>query len=158
MRNAFSDLLNQLENLYRQLNQSKIFKNDLNLTLVDLRVLEFIWTRFACNMKTIADDMYLAASTATGIIDRLDEKDLVTREHSKEDRRKVFLKLTPKGEKVLNEIRESVLVKMKKRLKNFTDKEIVAILELLKKLTITLEEHESDDKNIDNIKQETLVR
>ena len=45
----------------------------------------------------IAKHVHLSPSTVVGVLDRLEEKDLVTRERDQKDRRKVYVRLTEKG-------------------------------------------------------------
>ncbi len=48
--------------------------------------------------KELAGQVYLSSSTIVGILDRLEAKNLITRERSKVDRRQIHLKLTDQGE------------------------------------------------------------
>lgn len=47
--------------------------------------------------RTLADKIHVNPSTLVGILDRLESKELVARCRSTEDRREVFVELTPKG-------------------------------------------------------------
>lgn len=51
-------------------------------------------------MGELSGKLGLALSTVTGIIDRLVERELVTRDRSEDDRRIVVVKLTPRGRKM----------------------------------------------------------
>lgn len=51
-------------------------------------------------MREIADYLRVAVSTVTGLVDKLEEKKLVKRERSDEDRRIIKIALTPKGQKI----------------------------------------------------------
>lgn len=46
----------------------------------------------------LAKNVYLSPSTVVGIVDRLEEKQLVMRKRSSEDRRQVHISMTPTGE------------------------------------------------------------
>lgn len=48
-------------------------------------------------LKSLAAEIYLSPSTCVGIVDRLENKGLVRRERSTQDRRQVFLYLTERG-------------------------------------------------------------
>lgn len=70
--------------------------------LVDLSKQEanVIYTLGRCGasiMRELADNLRLHVSTMTGIVDKLAEKDLVSRERCDEDRRIVRVSLTEKG-------------------------------------------------------------
>ncbi|EGG98570.1 Putative regulatory protein associated with the ectoine operon [gamma proteobacterium IMCC2047] len=52
-------------------------------------------------MGSLAKDVSLSQATVTNILDRLEAKELVVRERSTEDKRKVFTQLTAKARVVL---------------------------------------------------------
>jgi DNA-binding MarR family transcriptional regulator len=52
----------------------------------------------------LAERLQIQHHSAVELVDRLAEKDLVTRSRSSEDRRAVFVQLTPRGEQVLAEL------------------------------------------------------
>ncbi|WP_336087241.1 MarR family winged helix-turn-helix transcriptional regulator [Nocardia sp. SSK8] len=56
-------------------------------------------------MRALADRMACDASNVTGIINRLEKRDLVRRETSATDRRVTTLVITPEGERVAEAIR-----------------------------------------------------
>ncbi len=61
-----------------------------------------------CTMSELAKECGLALSSMTGVIDRLVSKEYVRRTRDEgEDRRKVFVKLDRKGEKIYQELLES---------------------------------------------------
>ncbi len=49
----------------------------------------------------LAKKVYLSPSTLVGIVDRLEEKQLVTRKRDNKDRRQVQISITPKGEELI---------------------------------------------------------
>ncbi|MCL5998347.1 MAG: MarR family transcriptional regulator [Chloroflexi bacterium] len=57
-----------------------------------------------CSMSELADRIHQSSATMTGIVDRLVEKGWVTRRRSEEDRRAVFVALTPDGQNILNRV------------------------------------------------------
>jgi DNA-binding MarR family transcriptional regulator len=66
----------------------------------ELRVVIFLGRSGPSIMRQIADHLGLAMSTATGIVDRLVQKELVRRERPDENRRIVKVELTDKGRQV----------------------------------------------------------
>jgi DNA-binding MarR family transcriptional regulator len=67
----------------------------------------------------IADRLGITSSTATGLVERLAEGGYISREHSKEDRRQVLLRLLPKGRRMMagfRKHRQSRLQKLMTRL------------------------------------------
>ena len=57
-----------------------------------------------CSMSELAERIQQSSATMTGIVDRLVEKSWVTRRRSEEDRRAVFVSLTPEGENLLKQV------------------------------------------------------
>lgn len=49
----------------------------------------------------LAKKVYLSPSTVVGIVDRLEEKNLVERNRSSKDRRQVHISITPRGEQLI---------------------------------------------------------
>lgn len=57
-----------------------------------------------CSMSELAERIHQSSATMTGIVDRLVEKGWVTRRRSEEDRRAVFVALTPEGQNILTRV------------------------------------------------------
>jgi DNA-binding MarR family transcriptional regulator len=55
-------------------------------------------------MGELCQKMYLACSTATDLIDRMERNDLIERERDSEDRRVIRLKTKPKGLQIIEEV------------------------------------------------------
>jgi len=75
-----------------------------DITTTQLMVLECLATCGHCKMQKLVDALKVKFSGVTAIVDRLVKTGFVSREHGKEDRRTVFVALTPKGKKVLHEV------------------------------------------------------
>ena len=56
------------------------------------------------SLSELSERIRAQNSTVTGIIDRMERENLVSRERSKEDRRVVYIKLTAKGRRLAEEI------------------------------------------------------
>ena len=48
--------------------------------------------------KELGEKTLITKGTLTGVLDRLEQKNLITRERGGDDRRQLFIKLTPAGE------------------------------------------------------------
>lgn len=71
-----------------------------DITRQEIRVIEILGKKSPCIMSEIAEQMMLAVSTLTAIIDNMVEKKLVSRERSEKDRRIVKVKLIEKGNEI----------------------------------------------------------
>jgi MarR family transcriptional regulator, organic hydroperoxide resistance regulator len=84
----------------------------LNLTIAQVKSLFYILSEGTINFRQLSAAMKVTPSNVTGIIDRLVEQDLVTRTENPEDRRMLMLRLTEKGENLINNLREHRLNEM----------------------------------------------
>jgi MarR family transcriptional regulator, organic hydroperoxide resistance regulator len=79
---------------------------DLDLTIAQLKSLFFINYEGVTNSKSLATALGVTPPNVTGIIDRLVEHDLVSRDYNQLNRRELLLQLTPKGKELLNNLKE----------------------------------------------------
>jgi DNA-binding MarR family transcriptional regulator len=63
-------------------------------------------------MSGIASKMGHTTAAATGLVDRLEKLGYVQRSHALDDRRKVMVKITPKGSGLVAEIRRDMVTKI----------------------------------------------
>ncbi len=71
-----------------------------NLSLMETKAIGFLGQCESCIMREIADYLRVAVSTVTGLVDKLEDKKLVERKRSDEDRRIIKISLTDKGNEV----------------------------------------------------------
>lgn len=83
----------------------------------------------AMSIGELADSLMIKNHSAVGLVARLQERDLVLREPSAEDRRRVLLRLTPHGEGVLEDISRANLAELRGEVAAFGD-----LLEALQRL------------------------
>ena len=81
----------------------KIF-NDFGLTEQQWRVLRVLWERDAVTLNRLAGITLIPAPSLVGIVDRLELAELVNRQRSEADRRKVNIVLTSQGAALEDEI------------------------------------------------------
>jgi DNA-binding MarR family transcriptional regulator len=105
-----------------------------DITTTQLLVLECLSTCGHCKMHTLVDALKVKFSAVTAIIDRLVKTGFVIREHGKEDRRTVFVALSTKGKKVLQEVyqqRRKAFMQVFSRVSAKEREEYLTILEKL---------------------------
>ena len=81
----------------------------------------------------IADRMVTVVPGITGLIDRLEQAELVHRERSEQDRRVIFVSITPKATKILSQLDEPLLDLHKKLMGHLTHVELKELSRLLEK-------------------------
>jgi DNA-binding MarR family transcriptional regulator len=79
----------------------------------------------------------------TRMLDRLEEKGLVTRERDTSDRRLVFLRLTEAGESLIPKIRPALRRALRRHLAGFTPEEIASLKRYLGRLIENGERHDA---------------
>jgi DNA-binding MarR family transcriptional regulator len=110
-------LINEIIRLQHQLMYA-MEKNDsmawmeLNLTIAQLKSLIFIYFEETTNFVRLANALGVTPPNVTGIINRLVEQELVTREENHEDRRTFILQATEKGKALVNRLHERGIDRM----------------------------------------------
>jgi len=100
---------------------------ELNLTIAQLKSLIFIRSEGMTNFKTLATVMRVTPPDVTGIVDRLVEQGLVSREENPNNRRMQILKVTDKGENLLKGLREHGPKRMSNILKLLSVEDLSAL-------------------------------
>jgi DNA-binding MarR family transcriptional regulator len=95
-----------------------------DMTVAQLRVLLLLHTEGETRMSSIAGTLGIAVSTATGIIENLVKKELVTRRADNEDRRVVICALSGQGQETLNRIWAQGQFQMEKLLHGLTAEQL----------------------------------
>lgn len=88
----------------------------------------------------LSNHMYLAFSTTTDLIDRMEKNELVQRVRDTADRRVVRIHLLPEGEKIIREVIEKRQLYLVDIVSDFENEEIQQLSELLQKLYVRMNE------------------
>ena len=88
----------------------------LNLTIAQLKSLFFINFEGETNLKSLATALGVTPPNVTGIIDRLVEHGLVSREYNQLNRREQVLKLTAGGEELINRLNQLTVSRLTRTL------------------------------------------
>lgn len=95
-------ILQSLRRITRALDvYSRQLASQSQLTVPQLLTLRHIVAHASCTPSEIARAVALSQATITGILDRLEGRNLVQRERSKRDKRRVHITLTELGEQVV---------------------------------------------------------
>ncbi len=100
---------------------------DLSLTIGQLKSLLFIDFEGSTNFRKLATALGVTPPSVTGIVDRLVERELVTRKEDPEDRRVLLLKTTEKGKALLAKLRASRISRMSDMLAQLSLEELSAL-------------------------------
>jgi len=114
--------------------------SSLSLTMVDYKILHIVYSE-PKNMKYLADTLSLAKGWVTDITDGLEEKNLVTRVHSIEDRRVINIEITPDGIKIYNQIKEKITTIINDSISSLPVDDIDRLSDILEKMNINLKSY-----------------
>jgi DNA-binding MarR family transcriptional regulator len=107
---------------------------DVGITAPQGMVIGALFKSGEMKITDLSKKVNLSNSTISGIIDRLEKQDLVVRIRSEEDRRAVYVKITPKVEKVYELIHRKTEESFEELLSGSTLEDITRIIEGLNTL------------------------
>jgi DNA-binding MarR family transcriptional regulator len=87
---------------------ARTLARESGMTTSQLIVLQLLKAQHEMTARQIAQSMNLTQATVTSLLDRLQERQWITRTRGEKDRRKVHVSLTPAGERQLKQTPESL--------------------------------------------------
>ncbi len=123
---------------------SRKINHEFGLTTPQLLCLDALGKNEGLITKDLAKEVNLSESTVIGIIDRLEAKQYVLRNRSRQDRRKVFLTLTKAGKGVLKETPLLLQDKFSAALANLPHNEQETITRSLERVVELMEAEKMD--------------
>jgi DNA-binding MarR family transcriptional regulator len=106
-----------------------------SLSIVHLFVLATLEADGALPMGKVAEALDVSVASATGIIDRMEQRGLVERGQQPDDRRIVLVRPTPAGRAVLSDLDEHRRAGITRILERFTDDELSAFAKGLRAMS-----------------------
>jgi len=111
----------------------------LNLTIAQLKSLVFISNKGVTNSRALAQALGVTPPNVTGIVDRLVEQRLITRQEDPQDRRRLQLRATPKGEAMLQGLRERAMTEVSEILSTLNREDLLLLIRGLSSLAKAIE-------------------
>lgn len=112
--------------------EKNLLRADLNVA--ELRILKVLREQGSSPMNRFCAETMLSQPSITGIVDRLEERGLVERVRSKEDRREVLIAITEKGNAAYSKGMDLHRQFVEKALSALEDDEARSLVSLLEKL------------------------
>jgi len=139
--------VSKIIDLTRNFNKSMRHKfyhsmHDSGFTLPQLSVISILEKYGEQKVSELSLKMGLSDSTVSGILDRLEQKDIIKRERNKDDRRVVKISLTGKSKEFCKDFRRKKEKYFTQLLKNLSEQEIKDIIKGLEILNHALAEEE----------------
>jgi len=88
----------------------------------------------------LSNRLYLAFSTTTDLVDRMEKNELVKRVRDENDRRVVVVHLLEKGERIIQEVIEKRQQYLQEMLVGFNDQEVAQLSSYLEKLHVHMKQ------------------
>lgn len=120
---------------------------DLSLTIGQLKSLFYIDFKGSTNTRNLATALGVTPPNVTGIIDRMVEQGLVSRDDNPENRRELLLRTTDKGKDLLAKLRESGMSRASGVLAQLSMEELSALAQGLSAFAKAA--GQGEEKNID---------
>jgi DNA-binding MarR family transcriptional regulator len=135
IKNDVDQVLEAIIYLYTESRRvTKELARRADLTGPQLTVVKMLEQIGELSLSELSERIRAQNSTVTGIIDRMEREGLVIRERSKEDRRVVFIRLTPKGKKLAEDVPIETWEIFRDALESLTASEVRDLVKILGKL------------------------
>ena len=138
----YTEILIKIRKILRSINlESKKIQKEHGVSIPQLMCLDYLGSlnEFRSTQGNIAKYLNLNSSTMSGIIDRLESKGLVARLPNPDDKRTVFISLTSKGSKLLDESPQLLHKQLSRGLEKLPKEKIKQINEALEILVDSLD-------------------
>ena len=99
-----------------------------SLSIIQLHVLTILEGEGPVSMSRLAESLDVSVASATGIVDRMEQRGLVERRHGEDDRRVVLVRATSAGEAVFAELEYQRRLMLREVLSRLTNEELKSCL------------------------------
>jgi MarR family transcriptional regulator, 2-MHQ and catechol-resistance regulon repressor len=132
---TLTPLLRELVRAYQAFSAySEAHLRQLGLTPAQFDVIATLGNTAGLCMGELGEKTLITKGTLTGVIDRLEQKQLVQREVPSGDRRNVVIRLTPKGEELFERVFPAHVAHLKERFEQMEPSELELLTVLLRRL------------------------
>lgn len=108
--------------------------NSYTITPPQFIALQWLFEHGDMTIGDLSNKMYLAFSTTTDLVDRMEKNELVVRIREEQDRRVVRIKLLKEGERIIEEVIKKRQDYLENVMANFSEEEEAQFSLLLEKL------------------------
>lgn len=138
-KEEFSDSVVRIERLLRHVafiikKRGRDILSDFDITTPQFLALVVLKDRPGITMGELCERLYLACSTATDLIDRMEKNGYLERNRDPDDRRVIRLSITEKGQNIIDQVINARRRYVDSILKQLTQKEIDQLAQSLEKL------------------------
>jgi DNA-binding MarR family transcriptional regulator len=123
---------------------SKKLRKCSGLTAPQILIMQTIRRTGEITIGALAQQVSLSQATVTTILDRLENRQLICRQRSNTDKRKVYAQLTPDGEELIRESPVPLQANFIKQFDNLRDWEQAMIISALQRVAEMMNANEID--------------
>lgn len=128
----------------------------LDCTKNEILVLWLLYRTKEVNMTQIADYIHAPLNTASGIISRMEKKELISRQRSQEDKRVVTIALGIKGEAQIQSIIKEAVFYGSKIMQSFSQEEIQLFIRMMDRVVDIMKEERTKDIQHQKVRKITI--
>ncbi|AUJ23887.1 MULTISPECIES: MarR family winged helix-turn-helix transcriptional regulator [Virgibacillus] len=99
----------------------------------EFTILETLYHKGKQTVREISESVLIKTGSITYVIDKLEEKGLLQRKHSQEDRRVVYIDITDKGKQLMDEIFPKHQQVIEELFMDVSDEQKKVVIDVLKK-------------------------
>ena len=121
------DLLDVVPLVMRAIRQEIRDRRSAELTVPQFRTLVFLDRRPGASLATLAEHLGLTPPSTCKLVDGLAQRNLINRQTSVSDRRRVALELTPDGESILGAARKGTAARLAEILSGLSPTDLATI-------------------------------
>ncbi|HKM33508.1 MAG TPA: MarR family transcriptional regulator [Lachnospiraceae bacterium] len=125
----------------------------LDCTKNELLTLWLLYRQKEVTMTQVAEYIHVPLNTATGIVSRMEKRNLLLRKRSEEDKRVVTVQLDSQGKIQIEQIMGKVLFYGKRIIEDLSGEEIALIIKIMDKVPVLLEEDQKKPKPSNKIRK-----
>lgn len=114
--------------------QGRRILSNYTITPPQFIALQWLFEHGDMTIGDLSNKMFLAFSTTTDLVDRMEKNNLVKRVRDKQDRRVVRIHLLNEGERVIEEVIDKRRVYLNRVLQDFDEQQVKGFSDLLSKL------------------------
>ena len=118
--------------------QGRKILSNYTITPPQFVALQWLFEHGDMTIGDLSNKMYLAFSTTTDLVDRMEKNDLVKRVRDEKDRRVVRIHLLSEGERVIQEVIDKRRNYLQDVVKDFNPDELTTFTELLAKMHVEM--------------------
>jgi DNA-binding MarR family transcriptional regulator len=127
-----------------------------SLSIVHLSLLSVLEARGAQPMGVLADELDVSVASATGIVDRMEKRGLVERQHVAEDRRVVLVRPTERGLKLVRMVGDHRRARFAMAMRRLDETQLTALLSVLRTVRAAIAEDSANDEGSDRPLEDEL--